>query len=180
MTMVLATQSQNKVKEISRVLTGYDVVSLSGLGITEEPEETGVTFLENARIKARAAMEATGLPALADDSGLCVDALDGAPGVWSKEKELLWPVRQLEGIGDRRARFVCQLVLLYPDGREILAGGICEGEILHAPRGENGFGFDPIFLPEGYKRSMAELTPEEKDGISHRGRALRALAEMIL
>jgi XTP/dITP diphosphohydrolase len=187
MTVVLATHSQNKVREIARVLEGFSLKSLLDLGVTEVPEETGTTYLENAQIKARAAMEATGLPALADDSGLCIDALDGAPGVYSKvyggltdlAEQTALLLRQMEECADRRAAFVCQLVLLYPDGREVLAEGRCEGEILDAPRGDGGFGYDPIFLADGYDLSMAELPPEEKDKISHRGRALRALMEVL-
>jgi XTP/dITP diphosphohydrolase len=179
MTIVLATHNQGKVLEIARVLEGFSVKSLLDLGVREVPEETGATFLENARIKARAAMEATGLPVLADDSGLCVDALGGAPGVISSEYDIPWLLRQMEGKTGRKAQFVCQLVYLDPGGREILAEGRCEGEILHAPRGTNGFGYDPVFLAEGKSLTMAELTPGEKDEISHRGRALRALREKL-
>jgi XTP/dITP diphosphohydrolase len=187
MTVVMATHNQGKVLEIGRVLEGFSVKSLLDFGVTDVPAETGTTFLENARIKARAAMEATGLPVLADDSGLCVDALDGAPGVDSavyggltnSMEQMALLLRQMEGKTDRRAHFVCQLVLLYPDGREVLAEGRCGGEILTAPRGDKGFGYDPVFLAEGQTLSMAELAPEEKDALSHRGRALRVLLEKL-
>jgi XTP/dITP diphosphohydrolase len=203
----MATHNQGKAREMARLLDGFTIKTLADFGITEEPEETGTTFLENARIKARAAMEATGLPALADDSGLCVDALDGAPGVYSKiyggltnlTEQIALLLRQMEGETNRRAAFVCRLVLLYPDGREILAEGRCEGEILDAPRGDKGFGYDPVFAPyltesgcdacpapqsnpdnrSGPRPSMAELEPEEKDAVSHRGRALSALLEKL-
>ncbi|MCL2003034.1 MAG: RdgB/HAM1 family non-canonical purine NTP pyrophosphatase [Oscillospiraceae bacterium] len=190
MTVVTATHNQGKAREMARLLkpAGIIIKSLADCGVTEVPEETGTTFLENARIKARAAMEATGLPALADDSGLCADALAGEPGVDSavyggltdSAERNAYLLRQMEGKTDRRAEFVCQLVLLYPDGRELLAEGRCEGEILDAPRGDGGFGYDPVFFVPEYNRSMAELTPEEKDAVSHRGRALRALTETLL
>jgi XTP/dITP diphosphohydrolase len=186
MTIVMATHSQYKVREIERVLArakeGFLIKSLLDLGVTQAPKETGVTFLENARIKARAAMEATGLPALADDSGLCAEALGGAPGVWSSDYDIPWLLEKMKDMTCRRAYFICQLALIYPAGgdapaeREVLAEGRCYGEILRVPRGDNGFGYDPVFLPDGHMLSAGELTPEEKDKVSHRGRALRELA----
>ncbi|MDR0293784.1 MAG: RdgB/HAM1 family non-canonical purine NTP pyrophosphatase [Oscillospiraceae bacterium] len=191
-TIVLATHNPGKAREFARLLgpAGFTVKTLADYGVTEGPEETGATFLENARIKARAAMEATGLPALADDSGLCVDALGGAPGVLSarfapsgKRTETL--LRSMEGRDDRKARFVCALALAYPagdgypDGREITAEGFCEGEIAEEPGGTNGFGYDPIFFLPEKKRTMAQLTPEEKDAVSHRGAAIRALLKSL-
>ena len=146
--------------------------------------ETGTTFAENAYIKAEAVMRATGCAAIADDSGLCVDALDGAPGVYSArytgnhsdsdEDRYRLVLKNLEGREDRTARFVSELCCVFPNGDVLRARGVCEGEILTAPRGANGFGYDPIFLPRGYDRSMAELTMEEKNAISHRGRALES------
>ncbi|MDR0325394.1 MAG: RdgB/HAM1 family non-canonical purine NTP pyrophosphatase [Oscillospiraceae bacterium] len=185
--VVLATHNNGKAREFARLLepAGIQIKTLADCGIAEVPEETGTTFLENARIKAQAAMKATGLPSLADDSGLCVDALDGAPGVWSAvyggltdpAEQIALLLRQMEGKAGRRAAFVCQLVLLYPDGREVLAEGRCEGEILPTPRGDGGFGYDPIFLLPEKGLSMAELPPEEKNTVSHRGIALRKLLE---
>jgi len=176
--IVLATHNAGKTREFARLLDGIDVVSLADCGVTAVPEESGTTFLENARIKAKAAVEATGLPALADDSGLCAEALDGAPGVWSSDYDIPWLLRQMEGKTNRRAAFVCQLVLLYPDGREVLAEGRCEGEILETPRGDGGFGYDPVFFLPEKSRSMAELTAEEKNIISHRGAAIRELSTL--
>jgi XTP/dITP diphosphohydrolase len=175
--VVLATHNPGKTREFARLLgdAGIELVSLADCGVTDVPEETGRTFLENARIKAKAALKATGLPALADDSGLCADALYGAPGVDSANFDIPWLLRQMEGKTDRRAAFVCQLVLCYPDGREILAAGRCEGEILYSPRGDGGFGYDPVFFLPEKGRSMAELTAEEKNLISHRGVAIREL-----
>jgi XTP/dITP diphosphohydrolase len=175
--VVLATHNGGKTKEFSRLLAGagIELLSLSDCGVTDVPEETGTTFLENARIKAGAAVKATGLPSLADDSGLCADTLDGAPGVDSANYDIPWLLRQMEGKADRRAAFVCQLALLWPDGREVLAEGRCEGEILHGPRGDGGFGYDPVFFVPDKNRSMAELTPEEKNAISHRGAAVNEL-----
>ena len=164
-----------------------DITSLlatmaAAIDFTDEVEETGETFAENARIKAEAVMRATGLPAIADDSGLCVDALGGAPGVHSarytgnhadsdKDRyELL--LRNLGGRDERTARFVCSLCCAFPNGDLLTAEGACEGSILAAPRGENGFGYDPVFRPNGFDHSMAELTMEEKNEISHRGKAL--------
>jgi XTP/dITP diphosphohydrolase len=160
-------------------MEGFSIKTLADCGVTDVPDETGTAFLENARIKARAAMEATGLPALADDSGLCVDALGGAPGVNSALFDVPWLLEKMNGKDNRRAAFICQLVLLCPDGREFLAEGRCEGAIIRAPRGDGGFGYDPVFLPEGKVLSMAELSPEEKDALSHRGMALRALLEKL-
>ncbi|MCL1807771.1 MAG: RdgB/HAM1 family non-canonical purine NTP pyrophosphatase [Oscillospiraceae bacterium] len=184
-TIVIATHNQGKAREFARLLepAGFMIKTLVDCGVTEVPHETGATFLENALIKARAAMEATGLPSLADDSGLCVDALDGAPGVFSAryggfsspKEQITHLLRQMEGQPNRTAAFVCQLVLLYTDGNEVSAEGRCEGEILLAPQGDGGFGYDPVFCVPSKNRSMAELTPEEKDGLSHRGLALRAL-----
>ena len=184
MTVVVATHNQGKAREFARLLDGFSIKTLADCGVTEVPEETGGTFLENARIKAQAAMEATGFPALADDSGLCVDALGGAPGVHSarfaapgRRKETL--LRMMEGKTDRKARFVSAVVLAYPGGREITAEGVCEGEIAYEPKGANGFGYDPIFLLPEYHRTMGEITPEEKNAVSHRGRAIRELIRLL-
>lgn len=184
MKLVLASDNKNKLREFRTLFEGFGVELLSkaDVGCMEEVEETGETFAENARIKAEAVMHATGLPAVADDSGLCVDALGGAPGVHSarytgshddsdKDRyELL--LRNLGERTDRSARFVCSLCCAFPNGDILTAEGKCEGSILQAPRGENGFGYDPVFQPDGFVCSMAELTMEEKNAISHRGKAL--------
>ena len=171
MKLVLATQNPKKLKEMNEILShlGVEVVSEAELGVRIEVEETGDTFTDNARLKATAVMQATGLPAVADDSGLCVDALGGAPGGHSARYtgnhadsdadryNLL--LRNLGGRDDRAARFVCSLCCAFPNGDVLTAEGTCEGTILSAPRGENGFGYDPVFHPDGFDRSMAELMP---------------------
>lgn len=184
MKLVLASDNKNKLREFRVLFDNFDVelISKAESGFTDEVEETGETFAENAHIKAEAVMRATGLPAIADDSGLCVDALGGAPGVHSarytgnhtdsdKDRyELL--LRNLGGRDNRTARFVCSLCCVFPNGDTLAAEGTCEGSILLSPRGENGFGYDPVFCPDGFDRSMAELAMEEKNAISHRGKAL--------
>ncbi|MBS7262786.1 MAG: RdgB/HAM1 family non-canonical purine NTP pyrophosphatase [Eubacteriales bacterium] len=164
------------------------VLSLGETGVVCDPEETGTTFEENALIKARAVCAATGLPALADDSGLCVDALDGAPGVFSARYAAMHHVddanalllEQMKAVpdGERSARFVASVALARPDGSVVIACGQCRGSIARAPKGDGGFGYDPIFaLPDG--RTIAELSDEEKNRVSHRGEALRALAAKL-
>ncbi len=184
MKLVLASDNAHKLKEFRELFRTMDVELLSKAesGFAGEVEETGETFAENAYIKAEAVMRATGLPAIADDSGIAVDALGGEPGVRSARYtgshadsdrdryELL--LRNLGERTDRSARFVCALCCVFSNGDALRAEGICEGSILFAPQGDNGFGYDPIFRPEGFDRSMAELTMEEKNAISHRGKAL--------
>ncbi len=190
-TIVVATGNAHKLTEIetilSRVLPDVRFVALGQLGDFEDPEENGTTFLENAIIKAEAAVEETGFSAIADDSGLVVDALDGEPGVYSaryagvhgddaaNNAKLL---ANMEGVGDaeRTARFMSVIALIDSDGMVLTGTGACEGTIGHAPRGENGFGYDPLFLPEDTPgKTMAELTPDEKNAISHRFHALEDL-----
>ena len=184
MKLVLASDNAHKLQEFRELFQGLGVELLSKkeIGFTDEVEENGETFEENAFIKAEAVMRAAGLPAVADDSGLCVDALGGAPGVLSarytgshSDSDMDRYELVLKNLGsrkDRTARFVCALCCVFPNGDVLRARGECEGEILTAPRGENGFGYDPIFRPAGRECSMAELTMEEKNAISHRGRAL--------
>lgn len=188
-TLVLASHNAKKAKELQEILSPLNirVITLSEAGVTEAPEETGVTFLENAYIKAAAALKATGLASLADDSGLCVDALNGAPGVYSARyggldsdmERNTYLLRQMEGRTPRTARFACAVVCLLPreDGPVIRldAAGECAGELLSAPRGDGGFGYDPLFYLPEYGKTMAELAPEEKHRVSHRGEALRSL-----
>lgn len=194
-TVIIATNNAHKVEEIETALDfeGWRFLSLKQAGIASNPEETGTTFVENARIKACAAYEASqDCAVLADDSGLIVDALDGAPGVYSSRyvgvdgddaannAKLL---RELEGVadGNRTARFVSVLVFIDVDGKETVAEGFVEGRIGHQERGSEGFGYDPLFLPEVCTdgKTMAELTQDQKNSISHRGNALRALKEKI-
>ena len=193
--VVLATRNAHKVAELSRILDAAGVAdSLLGLdafpGAPDVPE-TGLTFADNALLKARAIAAYTGLPAVADDSGLCVDALHGMPGVFSARwagkhgddlANLDLLLGQLADVSARGAQFVCVAALVLPgdaDRREWTATGVLAGSLTRAPRGTNGFGYDPIFVPGGMSVTTAELAPEEKDAISHRGRAFRAMAPII-
>ncbi|MDF2685190.1 MAG: hypothetical protein K0S55_371 [Clostridia bacterium] len=182
MELLVASNNKKKLKELKEILSGYfDVYSLEDKGIISEPEETGKSFAENSLIKARAAMKKSGICSLADDSGLSVDALNGAPGVYSArysgidgddEKNNRLLLENLEGIENRHAKFICSITLIYPDNKIITAAGECEGEILTAPRGENGFGYDPLFYIPEYGKTFAELDGEIKNKISHRAKAL--------
>lgn len=195
--LVLATHNAHKIGELRAILApalpGLDPASIVGARDVGAPEpvEDGVTFAENALIKARALAAFTGLPAVADDSGLAVDVLGGAPGIFSARwagrhgddranLELL--LAQLGDIADqhRAARFTCAAALVTPDGAEHVELGYLEGRLAHAPRGENGFGYDPILIVEGGELTAAELTPERKNAISHRGQAFRALAPAVV
>ncbi len=184
MKLILASDNTHKLLEFRKLFEGTDVelITKREAGFTDEVDETGATFAENAFIKAETVMRATGCAAIADDSGLCVDALNGAPGVLSArytgdhsdsdEDRYRLVLKNLEGRTDRTARFVSELCCVFPNGDVLRAEGACEGTILPAPQGDNGFGYDPIFRPAGYDRSMAELTMDEKNAISHRGKAL--------
>ncbi|MFG1913869.1 RdgB/HAM1 family non-canonical purine NTP pyrophosphatase [Micromonospora sp. NPDC048898] len=194
--VLLATRNRKKLVELQRILDGAlgtQRIALLGLDDVEQYEElpeTGLTFGENALIKAREGCRQTGLATIADDSGLAVDALNGMPGVFSAR----WSGRHgddranlqlvLDQIGDvpdgqRAASFVCTVALVLPGGKEHLVDGRQSGRVLRAPRGDGGFGYDPIFLGDGQDRTNAELTPAEKDAISHRGKALRELAKLV-
>jgi len=192
--LVLATHNAHKVIELRRILAAAGVqASLSGLDeFAGAPDvaETGLTFAENALLKARAIAAFTGLPSIADDSGLCVDVLGGMPGIFSARwsgrhgddaANLALVLAQLSDIADphRRAQFLCAAALALPGGQEQVVEGRLEGKLVAKPRGTGGFGYDPIFLPDGYTRTTAEMTPEAKDDISHRGRAFRALAAVL-
>ncbi len=186
MKLVLASKNQHKLLEMEHILRdlGLEVVLESQVGVDVDVEETGTTFLENAALKARAVMEASGMAAIADDSGLMVDALDGAPGVYSArygnldsdQARTSYLLENLKDVpaGKRGAQFVSAIVCNLPDGREVHAQGTCQGEILFAPRGENGFGYDPVFYSPELQKTFSEATEEEKSTVSHRGRALRA------
>ena len=187
MKIILATNNKNKLREMREITSGLDIeiISQSDAGISIDPEETGSTFAENAYIKAKAALDASGLPAIADDSGLCVDALGGEPGVYSARygpgknatdrDKYMYLLDKLKGENNRKARFVCSVCCLFPNGDRLSAEDSLEGSIQYEPTGTNGFGYDPVFVPDGYTRSNAELTPEEKNAISHRGKATRAI-----
>ncbi|MBQ2925600.1 MAG: XTP/dITP diphosphatase [Ruminiclostridium sp.] len=190
MKAVLASHNKKKMAEMRAILgeLGVEVLSQSDVGVDMEPEETGTTFEENSRIKAVAIMEATGLPAIADDSGLVVEALDGAPGVYSAryggeglDDTGRWQLllKNMEGKEDRACKFVSVICCAFPDGTELMARGEVHGVVAQGPKGEGGFGYDPVFwLPERGK-SMAELTAEEKNQISHRGNALRVFKKEL-
>lgn len=191
MQYIIATHNPKKLKELSRILLplGIEAVTDRDLGIeTTEVEENGATFEENAYLKAASACKESGLPAVADDSGLCVDALDGAPGLYSAryagegatDAEKIDKI--LAALADvpkekRTARFVSAICCVFPDGKTLYARGECEGEIAFAPSGEGGFGYDPVFLTGG--KSFAQMTAEEKDAVSHRGRSLRAFSQVL-
>jgi XTP/dITP diphosphohydrolase len=189
--LLLASRNAGKLAELTRIVAASDLGGLQVVGLADVPPfpeapETGASFAENALAKARDAVAATGLAAVADDSGLAVDALNGMPGVlsarWSgghgdDAANLRLVLGQLADVPDERrgAAFVCAAALVAPGGAEVVVHGEWRGTIIRESRGSNGFGYDPIFVPDGGTRTSAELTPEEKDAVSHRGRALRAL-----
>ena len=191
--IAIASRNAHKLREIGRICADWPVEWLTvenHEGAWPDVEETGSTYLENAMLKARAGAAAIGEPALADDSGIEVDALGGRPGPRSARfagedatdgQNLEELIRALKGVpaAGRTARYRCVVVLAFPDGRELVAEGICEGILGSKPRGAHGFGYDPIFVPGGWDQTMAELSDEEKDRISHRGRALRALRDQL-
>ena len=193
MKVVLASKNPHKLVEISKITEQFDMelVLQSELGVDIDVEETGTTFEENSYLKARAVMEATGLPALADDSGIAVDALNGEPGIysarygfdeslddWGRLQLLLKNTANVPD-GQRQAQFVCVITLVTPDGKVIQARGEVHGELLHAPAGEGGFGYDPIFYYPPYGKSLAEVSAEEKNQVSHRANALRVFYEKL-
>ena len=184
MKFILATHNPGKLREMSDILShlGVEVVSPADMGITVEVEETGTTFAENAMLKAKAICAASGLPAIADDSGLCVDALNGGPGVYSARSggeglddrgRYMLLLNSLRGQTTRAAHFACAIACAFPDGKTLTAEGRCDGAIAFAPLGEGGFGYDPVFLVPEKGKTFGQLTAEEKSAISHRGRALR-------
>ena len=190
--IVFATTNAGKIKEIKEILSDFDVevVSMKEMNITADIEENGATFEENSLIKARAVSKLTGLPALADDSGLEVDYLNGEPGIYSarylgrdtdydyKNNYIIKKLKEAKG-EERSARFVCVISLVLPDGREFVKKGVMEGRIGYEIKGENGFGYDPIFFLPEYGKTSAEISAEEKNKISHRGKALSAMKELI-
>ncbi len=190
MSIVLATRNRGKITEIKALLPGVRFETAASFPGCPEPEESGRTFEENALIKARAVARYTGRTALADDSGLEVDALDGAPGVRSARyagpdatdrDNMLHLLDALDGISDadRTARFRCVMAVVTPGGRTWTEEGVCEGRILREPRGASGFGYDPLFVPSGHENSFGELDAAIKNRISHRSRALRLIADVL-
>ena len=193
MKVVLASKNKHKLEEISKITEkfGFELILQSQLGVDIDVEETGSTFEENSFLKAEAVMKATGLPALADDSGIAVDALGGEPGIYSARYgfdeslddwgrlELL--LKNTEHVPDdqRQAQFVCVITMVTPEGKTIQARGEIHGELLRAPRGEHGFGYDPIFYYPPLAMSTAEMDPEQKNQVSHRGNALKLLNEKL-
>ena len=194
MRLILASNNKNKLREFKQLVEGMDIelLSQSEAGLHLDVEETGTTFEENALLKAESGCRESGMPCIADDSGLAVDKLGGAPGVYSarysgvhgdddaNNKKLL---RELYGVPpeERGAAYVSVVCCVYPDGRVLTARGECRGKIGFTEQGDGGFGYDPLFLPEEYgsKRTMAQLTADEKDAISHRGKAVQEIARRI-
>jgi len=192
--LVVASLNRDKAREIQQILSdenlGFEVVSLADFPEVALPPEVGTTFAENAAAKAQHAAAATGLPAIADDSGLEIDALDGRPGVLSArfagpeasdEDRYAKVLGLMQEVPDdrRRARFRCAAAYSEPEGEALLVEGVCPGRIARRPAGSGGFGYDPIFIPQGHRVTMAQLKPDQKHAISHRGRALRLLARLL-
>ena len=190
MKVILASKNPHKLVEISAILgkLGMEVALESEYGLDIEVEETGTTFEENSFLKAEAVMKASGMPAIADDSGICVDALDGAPGIYSArygnkssdEERLYYLLENMKDVPEdkRAAKFVCVITCVWPDGRKIVARGEMHGYLTFAPRGEHGFGYDPIFFLPEYGMTSAEIAPEEKNAISHRAKALQEFCRL--
>ena len=187
---VLASRNEGKVRELARILAGVDLVGLEQYPDAPEVAETGASFEENALLKARAIANFTGSPAVADDSGLCVDALNGMPGIFSArwsgvhgddKANLDLLLAQIADVPDerRQANFTCAAALARPDGSSHVVLGRVDGRLTREPKGSGGFGYDPIFVPHGFDRTTAEMSAEEKDAISHRGKAFRAIAPYI-
>ena len=190
MKFVLATHNPGKLKEMADILSGLgaEVVSPADVGVTVDVEETGATFAENAMLKAKAICTAANLPAIADDSGLCVDALNGGPGVYSARYggeglddrgRCILLLQNMRGQTTRAAHFACAIACVFPNGDALTAEGRCDGAIAFAPLGTEGFGYDPVFLVPGMGKTFGQLTGEEKSAISHRGHALRDFSEKL-
>lgn len=185
--IVLASGNSHKIKEISDMLPDYEIVGYKQLGFDFEIEEDGTTFYENALIKAKTVSDALNLPALADDSGICVDVLDGKPGIYSARyagdgidehnNQLL--LKNMQGQTNRKAKFVCCMVLYSPDGKIVTATGETHGQILDKCYGENGFGYDPLFFSDDLQKCLGVASSEEKNTISHRYRAIKQLKEKL-
>ena len=193
MKVVLASQNRHKLAEIQAIVSKYgiELVLQSELGIHIDVDETGTTFEENSYLKAKAVVDATGLPAMADDSGLSVDVLNGEPGIYSARyggeacqtdyDRLSFLLQNMRGVrsDERTARFVCVITLLYPDGKKLVARGTCEGLITTEPHGDDGFGYDPVFYVPREGKTFAEMGADRKNAISHRANALYRLSRML-
>ena len=186
MKFVLASHNKKKIAEMTAILGTLGVEVMALPEGAPEPEENGASFEENAQIKARSAADFTGLPAIADDSGLCVDALDGAPGIYSARycegtdhDRNTFLLKNMESKDNRACRFVCAIACVLPDGEMLTVRGECEGELLRELHGTGGFGYDPLFYVPAYGCTFGELPAQTKNEISHRGRALRALKEAL-
>ena len=189
MKIIAATKNKNKLREFGEILKGFEIISQEEAGVDIDVEETGTTFEENSYLKAKAIYDITGITTIADDSGLCVDALGGEPGVYSaryggegyddkgRVQLLLENMKDVPN-EERTARFVCVITLVGDEG-VLTARGECEGKIDYSPKGENGFGYDPVFYVDRFEKTLAEVTPEEKNSISHRGKALKIFAEKL-
>ena len=189
---IVATRNKGKLKEISEILKDlpFEVISMEDAGIFKDIEETGNTFEENALIKAREVFKIAGEMVMADDSGLEVDYLNGAPGIYSSrfagegasdedKNNKLFKMLEDVPFEKRTARFVCTIAVVFPDGRHFTVKGTCEGNIANECQGENGFGYDPLFFLHEYKMTMAQMEPEEKNKVSHRGKALKLMLEKL-
>lgn len=188
MKLIIASNNSHKIREIKEILSSRfeEILSLREAGISHETVEDSDTFIGNARKKAREISDISGCAALADDSGICVDALGGAPGVFSArfsggddEDNNTLLLKKLEGVSDRRAHYTCAMVLAYPDGSELSAEGYFNGSITEKRIGTGGFGYDPIFMPEGLSVTVGQMTDEEKNKISHRAAALAKILDLI-
>jgi XTP/dITP diphosphohydrolase len=193
MKLIIASNNAHKIGEIKKILSGRfdEILSLREAGISHETVEDGKTFTENATKKAREIAEISGCASLADDSGICVDALGGAPGIYSArfasdkdgnasdEANNALLLEKLSCVTDRSAHYTAAIALVYPDGRTVTAEGYMYGDILESPRGEGGFGYDPLFVIKGESRTVAEMTPEEKNAVSHRKKALEGLLQKL-
>lgn len=185
--LVVASGNAHKLREIAEIFTEFEVLSQKQMGFDGEVEETGKTFVENALIKARAACKALGCVTLADDSGLCVEALGGAPGIYSARycgshdsdaENRATLLQNMQGVANRRAYFHSAIALVYPDGRELFAEGKTHGRILEKEDGTGGFGYDPLFFSDDLKKSFGNATAEEKNAVSHRFRALQTMRKL--
>lgn len=185
--LVVASGNAHKLREIAEIFTEFEVLSQKQMGFDGEVEETGKTFVENALIKARAACKALGCVTLADDSGLCVEALGGAPGIYSARycgrhgsdaENRATLLQNMQGVTNRRAYFHSAIALVYPDGRELFAEGKTHGRILEKEDGTGGFGYDPLFFSDDLKKSFGKATAEEKNAVSHRFRALQTMRKL--
>ena len=190
MKLIIASNNKDKIKEIKEILSSEfdEILSIKEAGINHETIEDGTTFMENAIKKSREICEISGCASLADDSGICVDALNGEPGIYSArysgehgndEMNNQLILKNLEDKIDRSAHYTCAMALFFPDGKSITAEGYWHGKIAYEPKGTNGFGYDPLFIPDGFDCTSAELTPEAKNDISHRRNALNLLLDKL-